>query len=143
MTDNRTGVPLITEILDVLDRHGYTPSDTAHTARTILLISDLAHIYEGYLDHPFGPYIGEIPSRTEPAPPGSAGPDAVLIPAGQVKNLLVALDIAATTSAIAPSSAPTALANPARIASGACTTPRPMTTLPLSSSNLPGPRQVG
>ena len=67
MTDNRTGLALITDILDVLDRHGYTRSDNAHTARAIVLISDLAHIYEGSQDHPFGPYIGEIPPRTEPA----------------------------------------------------------------------------
>ncbi len=95
MTDNRMGVPLITDILDVLDRHGYTSSDNAHTARAILLISDLAHIYEGSQDHPFGPYINEMPSRTEPASPEPVGPDAVLIPAGEVKTLLVALDIAA------------------------------------------------
>ena len=62
MTDNRTGLRLITDILDVLDRHGYARSDDEHTARAILLISDLAHIYEGSQDHPFGPYIDEIPS---------------------------------------------------------------------------------
>ena len=73
MTDNCTGVPLITDILDVLDRHGYTRSDNAHTARAILLISDLAHIYQGSQDHPFGPYNGEIPSRTEPPAPEPAG----------------------------------------------------------------------
>jgi hypothetical protein len=56
MTGNRTGVPLITGILDTLDKHGYTCGDNAHTARAILLISDLAHIYEGSQDHPFGPY---------------------------------------------------------------------------------------
>ena len=72
MTGNRTSPSLITDILDVLDRHGYARGDDEHTARAILLISDLAHIYEGSLDHPFGPYIGEIPSRTEPAPPGPA-----------------------------------------------------------------------
>ena len=94
MTGNRTSPSLITGILDVLDRHGHTRGDDEHTARAIVLISDLAHIYEGSLDHPFGPYIGEIPSRTEPAPP-EPQPDTVLIPAGQVKNLLVALDIAA------------------------------------------------
>jgi hypothetical protein len=41
MTDNRTGVGLITDILDVLDRHGYARSDDEHTARAIVLISDL------------------------------------------------------------------------------------------------------
>ena len=67
MTDNRTGVPLITDILDVLDRHGYTRSDNAHTARAILLISDLAHIYQGSQDHPFGPY-----HQRDTAPDGAA-----------------------------------------------------------------------
>ena len=95
MTDDRMGLGLITDILDVLDRHGYTRGDDEHTARAIVLISDLAHIYEGSQDHPFGPYIGEIPPRTEPAPPGPASQDAVLIPAGEVKTLLAALDIAA------------------------------------------------
>ena len=78
-----------------LDRHGYARSDTEHATRAILLISDLAHIYEGSQDHPFGPDINEMPSRTEPAPSAPADPNAVLIPADQVKNLLVALDIAA------------------------------------------------
>ena len=95
MTDNRTGVPLITDILDVLDRHGYTRSDNAHTARAIVLISDLAHIYEGSQDHPFGPYISEIPPRTEPPAPEPASQDTVRIAAGEVKTVLVALDIAA------------------------------------------------
>jgi hypothetical protein len=95
MTGNRTGVPLITDILDALDRHGYTRSDNAHTARAILLISDLAHIYQGSHDHPFGPYNGEIPPRTEPPAPEPASQDTVLIAAAEVKTVLVALDIAA------------------------------------------------
>ena len=89
------GLALITEVLDVLDRHGYARGDDEHAGRAIFLISDLAHIYEGSQDHPFGPSINELPPRTEPAPPGPASPDAVLIPPGEVKNLLVALDIAA------------------------------------------------
>jgi hypothetical protein len=95
MTGNRMGVPLISDILDVLDRHGYTRSDNAHTARAILLISDLAHIYQGSQDHPFGPYLNEMLPRTEPPAPEPASPDTVRIPAGEVKTLLVALDIAA------------------------------------------------
>jgi len=95
MTGNRMNPGLITDIFSVLDRHGYARSDDEHTARAIVLISDLAHIYEGSLDHPFGPYIGEIPSRTEPEPLTPVGHQAVLVPAGEVKNLLVALDIAA------------------------------------------------
>jgi hypothetical protein len=93
--DHRMGLALITEVLDVLDRHGYSRGDDEHAGRAIFLISDLAHIYEGSQDHPFGPYINEMPSRTEPAPPAPASPDAVLVPAGQIKTLLAALDIAA------------------------------------------------
>ena len=95
MTGDRTSPSLITDILDVLDRHGYARGDDAHTGRAIVLISDLAHIYEGSLDHPFGPSIGEIPSRTERPAPESASQDTVLIAAGEVKTVLVALDIAA------------------------------------------------
>ncbi len=96
MTSNRTSLTLITDIFGVLDRHGYTRSDTAHTARAILLVSDLAHIYEGALDQPFGPYINEPPpSRAEPAPPERASPEAITIPAGKAKTLLAALHVAA------------------------------------------------
>jgi hypothetical protein len=96
VTDDRMNLGLITEMLDMLDRHGYVRSDDEHTARAILLISDLAHIYQGSLAHPFGPYNGEIPpSRTEPAPPQPASQDTVPIPPGEVKTLLAALDIAA------------------------------------------------
>jgi hypothetical protein len=89
------GLALITDVLDVLARHGYSRGDDEHAGRAIFLISDLAHIYEGSQDHPFGPSLNEIPPRTEPAPPGPATPDAVLIPVGQVKNLRIVLDIAA------------------------------------------------
>ena len=95
MTDDRMNPDLITEMLDMLDRHGYVRGDDEHTARAIVLIGDLAHIYEGSLAHPFGPYIDEIPSRTERPAPEPAGRDTVLIAAGEVKTVLVALDIAA------------------------------------------------
>ena len=91
MTGDRMNPGLITEMLDMLDRHGYARSDDEHTARAIVLISDLAHIYQGSLDHPFGPYIGEISPRTEPPPPEPASQNTVLVPVGEVKNLLVAL----------------------------------------------------
>jgi hypothetical protein len=95
MTADWMDLGLITDVLDVLDRHGYARGDDEHATRAILLIGDLAHIYQGSQDHPFGPHINEPPPQTEPAPPAPAGPDAVLVPAGEVKNLLIALDIAA------------------------------------------------
>jgi hypothetical protein len=82
------GVRLITEVLEVLDRHGYTRGDSEHAGRAIFLIRDLASIYEGSQDHPFGPTVNQRPS--EPA-----SPDTVPVPVGEVKNLLIALDTAA------------------------------------------------
>ena len=95
MRDHRMGLNLITDVLDVLDRHGYARGDDEHAGRAIFLLSDLAHIYEGSQDHPFGPSINEMPPRTEPTPPAPASQHAVLVPVGEVKTLLVALDIAA------------------------------------------------
>ena len=94
MTDQRMNPNLIHDILDVLDRHGYTRAGAEHTCRAVLLISDLAHIYEGAQDHPFGPHNDVSLSRTEPAPEPAAQ-DAVTVPAGEVKTLLAALDVAA------------------------------------------------
>jgi hypothetical protein len=96
MSDQRMNSDLIHDVLDVLDRHGYTRADDEHAGRAVLLISDLAHIYEGAQDHPFGPYInGASPSNTEPAPAGPAARDAIAVPAEEVTTLLAALDIAA------------------------------------------------
>ncbi len=95
MRDHRIGLALITDILDVLERHGYTRGDNEHAGRAIFLIGDLARIYEGSQEHPFGPTLNGIPLRTEPAPSGPVTQDAVLVPVGQVKTLLIALDTAA------------------------------------------------
>jgi hypothetical protein len=95
MTADWIDLGLITDVLDVLDRHGYARSDTEHATQAILLISDLARIYEGSQDHPFGPSTNEIPPGPEAAPPGPASQDAVPVPAGEIKPLLTALDIAA------------------------------------------------
>ena len=89
MRDHRMGVRLITEVLDVLERHGYARGDNEHAGRAIFLIRDLAHIYEGSQDHPFGPTINQPPP--EPATPAPAAQ----VPISEVKNLLIALDIAA------------------------------------------------
>jgi hypothetical protein len=86
---------LITDMFGLLDRHGYTRGDKEHTGRAILLLGDLARIYEGSQDHPFGPYINQPPPQAEPPPPAAATQDTVAVPVGEVKNLLIALDIAA------------------------------------------------
>ena len=73
MTDDRMSLGLITEMLEMLDRHGYARGDNEHTGRAILLMSDLAHIYEGSLDHPFGPTSARSrrpgPNRRRPNQP--------------------------------------------------------------------------
>jgi hypothetical protein len=95
MTADWIDLGLITDVLDVLDRHGYARSDTEHATRAILLISDLAHIYEGSQEHPFGPAVNQPAPQAEPAPPPPATQNAVPVPIGEVKTLLRALDIAA------------------------------------------------
>jgi hypothetical protein len=95
MTDDPMNLNLITGILDVLNRYGYTRSDDEHAGRAIDLTSDLAHIYEGPQHHPFGPSSNETPPQAEPAPPEPASNDVIPIPAGQVTTLLTALDITA------------------------------------------------
>ena len=86
-------VDLITDVLNVLDRHGYARADDEHTGPASLLITDLAHIYEGALDHQLGLYPTEAsPSAREPAWPECA---AVIVPAGDLNIILAALDIAA------------------------------------------------
>jgi hypothetical protein len=76
---------------------GISPRSTAcqmvGAMRAIFLIRDLAAIYEGSQDHPFGPTVNQPPP--EPASPTPATPDTVRVPVGEVKNLLIALDIAA------------------------------------------------
>ena len=126
------GLNLITDVLDVLDRHGYNRGDDEHAGRAIFLISDLAHIYEGSQDHPFGPTLTEIPPRTEPAPPEPASQHAVLVPVGEVKTLLVALDIAAES--------PRAHGLPrhfVRQGMSAATGPAPATARPPAPATLP------
>jgi len=95
MRDHQMGLKLITDVLDVLDRHGYVRGDDEHAGRAIFLVSDLARIYERSQDHPFGPSINQAPSPPPPEPPGQDSRDAVIVPASELKTMLAALDIAA------------------------------------------------
>ena len=95
MTDHRIGLDLFTDVLDVLHRHGFARGDDEHAGRAIFLISDLARIYEGSQDHPFGPYINQAPSPAPIEPPGPDSRNAVIVPASELKTVLAALDIAA------------------------------------------------
>ena len=88
--DDRLTWGFIIDVLDVMERHGYHRGDHEHTGQAIGPIRDVARIYEGTLDAPRGGYV-VVPSSppTEPQPPGQP---AVIVPAGQVKTLLAALD---------------------------------------------------
>jgi excisionase family DNA binding protein len=71
MKDHRIGLDLFTDVLDVLGRHGFARGDDEHAGRAIFVIGDLARIYEGSQDHPYGPSISQALSRsTSPEPPG-------------------------------------------------------------------------
>ena len=134
MTDQRMNPDLIHDVLDVLDRHGYTRADDEHTGRAILLISDLAHIYEGAQDHPFGPYINQAsPSQTATSAvrtgrpgrrhrPSRPGQDPPGRPGHRRRRQ--------TRPRRRP--APTAPASPAPPASRVSSTPGPTTASPLT-----------
>ena len=71
MTDHRIGLDLFTDVLDVLDRHGFARGDDLHAGRALFLICDLARTYEGTQDHPYGPSINQALSPPpSPEPPG-------------------------------------------------------------------------
>ena len=105
MTDHRIGLDLFTDILDVLERHGFARGDDQHAGRAIFLIGDLARIYEGSQHHPYGPSITRAPYLPTPEPPGpepEPGPsvpeddlDAVTLTHAQVRTVLTSLDLAA------------------------------------------------
>jgi hypothetical protein len=106
MTDHRIGLDLFTDVLDVLERHGFTRGDDQHAGRAIFLIGDLARIYEGSQHHPYGPSINQAPDV--PAPPEPPGPEpepgpsdpedglnVVTLTHAQVRTVLTSLDLAA------------------------------------------------
>jgi hypothetical protein len=70
-----------------------TTAPTTNTGPAIGLTRDVARIYEGTLDAPHGGYVA-VPS-SQPTTPEHLGQPAVIVPAGQVKTLLAALDDAA------------------------------------------------
>jgi hypothetical protein len=91
--DDRLTWGFITDVLDVMERHGYHRGDNEHTGQAIGLIRDVARIYEGTLDPPCGGYV-VVPS-SQPTTPQPPGQPAIIVPADQVKALLAALDDAA------------------------------------------------
>ena len=106
MRDDRMNLELITDILGVLDRHGFARGDNEHVGRAGFLIGDLARIYEGSQNHPYGPAMSQAPYLpTPPEPPGpdleaeqsvpAADQDAIILTHADVSTVFAAADIAA------------------------------------------------
>jgi hypothetical protein len=95
--DSRHTWELITDILGVLENHGYHRGDDQHTGRAIALAGDLARIYEGTKEAPSG--YGLHASSSDAAPSahraGGAGQQAITVGAADVRTILAALDEAA------------------------------------------------
>ena len=152
MRDHRIGLDLFTDVLDVLERHGFARGDDQHAGRVLFLIGDLARICEGSQDHPYGPSINQVPFPAAPSralgpepEPGPSVPeddlDAVTLTHTEVRTVLTSLDLAADWNAIAPRCAQTARTSPVSPASCACGRPAPTTSWPFScckTSKPPG-----
>jgi hypothetical protein len=92
------GWGLITDVLDVLEKHGYHCADDQHTGRAIGLLGDLARIYDGTQETPSGPYTARPQATSEmaAAPAGkAAAQDAGAVAAAEARTILAALDEAA------------------------------------------------
>ncbi len=106
MRDQRIGLDLLNDVLDVLHRHGFARGDGQHAGRALFLIGDLARSCEGSQDHPDGPSINQVPSP--PAPSRAPGPepepgpsvpeddrDAVTLTHAAARTVLTSLDLGA------------------------------------------------
>jgi hypothetical protein len=96
-SEHRITSGFIADMLDVLDQHGYTRGDDQHADRAIALIGDLARIWEGTQDHPVGAHPVTVPSSlpAHPGPSSQAARYEVVLTDGDVKTVMIALDIAA------------------------------------------------
>jgi hypothetical protein len=106
MTDHGIGLDLFNDVLDVLHRHGFTRGDDKPAGRALFLIGDLARIYEGSQDHPYGrsftqaSYLPALSRAPGPEPePGPNVPeddlDDVTLTHAEVRTVLTSLDLAA------------------------------------------------
>jgi hypothetical protein len=104
MRDHRIGLALFTDVLDVLERHGFARGDDQHAGRAIFLIGDLAGICEGSQHHPYGSSTTQAPNLPPPEPtvpePGQPvsqdDPGAVTLTHAQARTVRTALELAAS-----------------------------------------------
>jgi hypothetical protein len=93
--DERMTWGFILDVLNVLERHGYHRSNNQHTGEAVVLIWDLARVYDGTMDAPASAYVA-VPSPPNPQakPSGHADHDEVVLSALDVRTVVAALDVA-------------------------------------------------
>ena len=120
-----------------------TSRDNQHTGQAIVLIRDLARIYEGTQDAPDGTYPGQAPPSPQPRArtdlSGKQTRTPSSSPAPTSAPSWPRWTSPPTTSATAPRRAPTAPTSPAPPARPASTTPGPTTRWPTRCSRPPKP----
>jgi hypothetical protein len=94
-TDNRMTWGLITDVLDLLERHGYHKHDTKHTGQAVGVIYHLTRVYEGDRDAPYGAHLDQTSASPSPRPDREADPDAVILDGTDISTVVSALYIAA------------------------------------------------
>jgi len=96
VSDKRQIWGLISDVLDVLEQHGYHRAGNQHTGRAVGLIGDLARIYEGTQKAPAGAYVIQMPASPQAAEPADPGSDrGAGLGAAQMTTILAARDEAA------------------------------------------------
>ena len=93
-SDDRMTWGLITDVLDVLERHGYHKRGNQHTHQAAGMIADLARVYEGRRETRPGPVA--FSPQFQPAPPASeADQGAITLTYADLSTVFAAADIAA------------------------------------------------
>jgi hypothetical protein len=79
-SDDRLTWRFITDVLDVLERHGYHRSDNQHTGQATGLLGNLAHVHDGTIDAPRGADV-TVPTSPSTAAqsPDRPGQNAVVL----------------------------------------------------------------
>ena len=92
--DDRFTWGFVLEVIDVLERHGYRRHNNQHTGQAVAVIGDLAQVYDGTRDAPYGTYSPPGP-HAEPAQSNPSPAGSITLTNAEVNTLLAALDTAA------------------------------------------------
>ena len=93
-SDDRMTWGLITDVLDVLERHGYRNRSNQHTSQAAGMIADLARAYEGSRETRPGPVAFSPQSQPAPLAP-EADQGAITLTYADLSTVFAAADIAA------------------------------------------------